>query len=509
MNYKSLKSRICIFIFLFFAGIPLFSETIIFLHSNDTHGIYKPFKIKTEDGDKWVGGMEATCHYINTIREKNDHVFFIDTGDIMTGTLATELEYKDVTGGLMIEFLNSLGCDVWCFGNHEFDLGLENALGLAGLANFPTLMSNIVYKDSGQLIPVNPYHVSHVGGLNVGFIAVMSEKFLIEVLKDRVERLDILKVVPTVRSYVSELDKKTDLIVVMFHGKFHEAMDIAHNVPGIDILLVASEEGRFEVVNRVLIQSTHGHQKSLGYLKVDVRNDRVVDYEGKQIWLWADDQLRPSPQIKTLVKYVDEKVGSEYAKVIGIAKHDYFYKGKVVENSLGNWMTDVMRWKTGAEIGLHNSGGIRDDILSGPITKGDIFEVSPFRNTLVVFELTGKEIKDLLEHDVEKDWDRLQVSGMSYAYYPKSSKPFGQRIERISINGKILAEEGKLIHPDKIFTVVSNNYLVSQAKDKYFGFPIKETKDTGVLINQVLIGWLEKHKVLDYRIEGRILKIDN
>jgi 5'-nucleotidase len=234
-----------------------------------------------------------------------------------------------------------------------------------------------------------------------------------------------------------------------------------------------------------------------------------VDYESKQIWLWVNDQLKPTPQIKTLVKYVDEKVGSEYAKVIGEAKQDYFYKGKFVENSLGNWITDVMRWKTGAEIGFHNSGGIRDNILAGPITKGDIFEVSPFRNTLVVFELTGKELKDLLEHDVEKDWDRLQVSGMSYTHYSKSSRPFGQRIERISIDGKMLAKEGKLLHPDKVFTVVSNNYLVSQAKDKYFGFPVKETWDTGVLINQALIGWLEKQKILDYRIEGRIVKIDN
>jgi 2',3'-cyclic-nucleotide 2'-phosphodiesterase (5'-nucleotidase family) len=206
---------------------------------------------------------------------------------------------------------------------------------------------------------------------------------------------------------------------------------------------------------------------------------------------------------------VDEKVGSEYAKVIGRAKQDLFYKGKSVENALGNWMTDVMRWKTGAEIGFHNSGGIRDDILAGPITKGDIFEVSPFRNTLVVFKLTGKEIKDLLEHDIEKDWDRLQVSGLSYSYHPKGSKPLGQRIESIAINGETLVKEGKLLYPDRSFTVVSNNYLVSQAKDKYFGFSVKKIGDTKVLINQVLIGWLEKHDVLDYSIEGRIVKIQN
>jgi 2',3'-cyclic-nucleotide 2'-phosphodiesterase (5'-nucleotidase family) len=350
---------------------------------------------------------------------------------------------------------------------------------------------------------------SNIGELNVGFIGAMSERFMIEVLKERIADLDVLQVIPTLQSEIPELDKKTDLIVVMFHGKYHEALNVAKNVSGIDVLLVASEEGRLEKVNGVLVQSTHGHQRSLGYLKVDVQDDRVVDYEGKQIRLLAEERLRPSSKIKALVKHVDEAIGSEYAKVIGKAKRDYFYKGKFVENPMGNWITDVMRWKTGAEIGFHNSGGIRGNISAGPITKGDIFEVSPFRNNLVVFKLTSREIKNLLEHDVEKDWDRLQISGVCYTYHPKSSKPMGKRIVRITVDGEILAIEGKVLHPDKVFTVVSNNYLVSQAEDKYFGFPVRKSKDIGVLINQVLISWLEKHEYLDYKIEGRIVKIDN
>ena len=504
------KPKFFIFVLVFFLfGAPsLFSETIVFLHSNDTHGIYKPFKIKHKDSESWVGGMEAMCHYINAIREREDHVLYVDTGDIMTGTLAAELKYKNITGGLMVEFLNKLGCDVWCFGNHEFDLGPDNALGLACLADFPTVMSNIVYKKTGELFNAEPFHISKVGEMNVGFVGIMSERFMIEVLKERIADLDVLQVVPTLQSKIPELDKKTDLIVVMFHGKYHEALNVAKNVSGIDIILVASEEGRFEKVNGVLIQSTLGHQRSLGYLKVEVQDDHVMDYEGKQVRLWVEDGMKPSPQIKALVKQVDEAVGSEYAKMIGTANRNYFYKGNSVENPLGNWITDAMRWKTGADISFQNSGGIRANILAGPITKRNIFEVSPFQNSLVLFELTGKEIKDLLEHDVEKDWDRLQISGLCYTYHPKSLKPMGKRIVSITVNGGILVKEGNILHPDKVYSVVSNNYLVGQAKDKYFGFPVRESKDIGILINQVLVSWLEKHEYLDYKIEGRIVKID-
>lgn len=495
---------------IFFLAVPsVFPETIVILHSNDTHGIYKPLKIKTSDGERWIGGMEATWHHLNAVREKEDHVIYVDTGDIMTGTLAAELEYKNVIGGLMIEFLNKLGCDVWTFGNHDFDLGLENALGLARLADFPTVNSNIVYKKTGELLPVNAYHIAEVGELKVGFIGIMSERFLIEVLKERIADLDVLKVVPTLKARIPELDRQTDLIVVMFHGKFHEALEVAKKVHGIDIILVASEEGRLEMINGAVIQDTEGHQRSLGYLRVDVEGDRVVNHRGKQVRLWADEPMNPSHEIKKLVKQVDDAIDSEYARVIGTAKRDYYYKGESVELPLGDWITDAMRWKTGAQIGFQNSGGIRDDILAGPITKGDIFEVSPFRNTLVLFKLSGKEIKELLENDVEKDWDRLQISGICYTYYPKDSKPKGDRVVRISVNGEILVSEGKVLLPDKTYTVVSNNYLVGQAKDKYFGFPIEKSKDLGVLINQVLIGWLEKHEYLDYKIQRRIVEIDN
>ncbi len=505
-----MKRPYCFFLVfgLLFNISPLFSETIVFLHSNDTHGIYKPYKIKTPEGDKWVGGMEACCHYINAVREKEDHVFFIDTGDIMTGTLAAELEYKGVIGGFMIEFLNRLNCDIWCFGNHEFDLGLDNALGLSRLAEFPTLMANIVYKKTGKPIPVKATHIFRAGELKVGVMAVMQEAFIVEVLKERIEDLDVLPVASTLRSKIPDLDKKTDLIVILYHGRFPDAIKIAENVRGIDILLVASDDGRFEVINGTLIQSTFGHQKSLGYLKVEVKNDRVKNHQSRQIWLWNDGRLDSSPHINALVKKVDEAIGLEYAKVIGRAERDHFKEKNSGENALGNWITDAMRWKTGAKIGFQNTGGIRDDILAGPITKGDIFEVSPFRNTLVLFELTGQEIKDLLEHDIEKGWDRLQVSGLRYTFYTKDLRPKGERIIDIDINGEVLAKDGKVLHPGKVYSIVSNNYLVGQAKEKYFGFPVKEFKDTGELINQVLIRWLEEHKLLDYQVEGRIRQIN-
>ena len=261
----------------------LFPETITLIHSNDTHGTFKPRQITVNGRERWIGGMEAASHYINRIRASDKNVLLIDTGDLMTGTLATEIEYKGVTGGAMIEFLNRLDYDLWCFGNHDFDKGQDNALRLAGLAKFPTIMANIVYKENGKLFAAKPYHIFNISGLKVGVIAVMEENFLIEVLKEKVEGLDVLPMIPVLNSFVPVLDKQTDLIIVLVHSRFVDGQRIAKNVPGIDAALVASEDGKCQEINGVVVKSTVGHQQTLGYLKLEVENDKVIAYEDKLI----------------------------------------------------------------------------------------------------------------------------------------------------------------------------------------------------------------------------------
>lgn len=517
MNLFSIKKvfpLVLILTFAWSAACQSSSEKIVLIHSNDTHGTFKPYEYNINGEDRIVGGMEAVSHYLNKIKAEEKNVLVIEKGDLLTGTLAAEVEYKGVVGGMMMEFLNRLDFDIWCFGNHDFDKGQKNALDLSEMAKFPTVMANIVYKENGELLPVKPYHIFKIGGLRVGIIAVMEERFLIEVEKEKVKDLDVLPVVPTLNSYVPELDERTDLIVVLSHGWFNEGVRIARNVPGIDIVLAAAEDGKFEEVNGVLVQSIRGHQKTLGYIKAEIKNDGIVSYKQDLIWLWADVDLKPSARVSALVREVEEAIGEEYTKVIGEAKVDLSFRyypreSSQPESSLGNWITDVMRWRTGAQIGLHNSGAIRADIRAGHVTKGDIFDVAPFRNTLVVFKLTAQQIKDVLEHDVERGWDRLQVSGIKYKYYPKGIRPFGDRVVYMEIGGEVIEKDGKVLKPDKVYTVVSNDYLVGHAKDKYFGFTVNNFRNTGEPLDKAMMEWLVKHKLLDYKIEGRIIEINS
>jgi hypothetical protein len=74
----------------------------------------------------------------------------------------------------------------------------------------------------------------------------------------------------------------------------------------------------------------------------------------------------------------------------------------------------------------------------------------------------------------------------------------------MEVNGDIIIDKGELLLPNKVYSVASNDYVVGQAKDKYFGFPVLESRDTGYPLNQVLIDWLEQNETLVCEIEDRI-----
>lgn len=478
--------------------------TIHLVHTNDTHGTFLPYTIMDGDSKRLIGGMEAADHYLREIRTSSDTVLLMDTGDIMTGTLATRMEYKGVIGGIMMEFMNLLGYDVWCFGNHSFDKGQENAKGLERLADFPTVLTNIVYKESGDLFADKPYVILKKAGLKIGVIGVMEETFLIEVDKKYTVGLDVLPMVSTLNSYVPELDKETDLIVVLAQARYDTGKQIAEGVPGVDVVLLADSRFEFEEINGVLVKSSRANLRTMGSLVITIQDDRISEYKEKLVWLWADVDMNPSAEISALIAHIQSSIKEEYSREIGRCEREKTREPHPVESVLGNWITDAMRWKTGVQIAFQNSRGIRADISSGPITIADIYELSPFNNVLFVFELTGEQIKKVLECDIERGWDRLQVSGITYRYYKKDAKSEGERVDYVEVDGDVIVANGELLLPNKVFTVASNDYVVGQAEDKYFTFPVLESRDTGFPLNQVLIEWLEQNEILVCEIEDRI-----
>lgn len=137
------------------------------------------------------------------------------------------------------------------------------------------------------------------------------------------------------------------------------------------------------------------------------------------------------------------------------------------ESDYGNLYTDIIREKLHADIGLMNSGGIRDSIDDGPITYDQIFRTLPFENTITRIEMTGRQLKLLLRIANNGSHGVFQVSGITVKMIalnkpaPSSDLDGNGVIEHWETNRilEVRDESGLLIDDEKTYIVATVDYL--------------------------------------------------
>jgi 2',3'-cyclic-nucleotide 2'-phosphodiesterase (5'-nucleotidase family) len=115
-------------------------------------------------------------------------------------------------------------------------------------------------------------------------------------------------------------------------------------------------------------------------------------------------------------------------------------------------VADAMREQVKADLALQNSGGLRADLAAGIVTRGSVYEVMPFDNTIYTLDLTGAEVKLALEQSLQ--FGRVtQVSGIAYRY--DSARPELQRVTALTL------VNGAPLEPTRGYRVACNNFMAT------------------------------------------------
>ena len=133
-----------------------------------------------------------------------------------------------------------------------------------------------------------------------------------------------------------------------------------------------------------------------------------------------------------------------------------------------------------SDIAIQNGGGVRTDIAKGDLTMGDAYKLLPFANTLVEMDMTGAEIKAVLEEALDY---ALQPDGSTGAYpyaaglrwHVDAGKPAGERLSRMEFKGRNDSSWSAL-DMNKSYRLVTNNYIAA-GRDGYLTF--KTVKNDG------------------------------
>lgn len=182
-----------------------------------------------------------------------------------------------------------------------------------------------------------------------------------------------------------------------------------------------------------------------------------VDANARATQTLIDSTIPDDPAVKKMLEAYTPKVRGLSA-VIGKLRGD-LRKGGVGAGSLGNFVTDGMRIEAERKLGkpvvvaVTNSGGLRKNVITeGDLRLQDMFELLPFENTLVAFDLTGAQVIELLRGLTSR---RDAQSGARIKYKLNEQKRPELETARLLVKGREVD-----IDPAAIYTAISTDYLL-------------------------------------------------
>jgi 5'-nucleotidase/UDP-sugar diphosphatase len=512
--------------------------SIILVHTNDIHGGIdrQGATFMSNEFPPQLGGGASLATLVEHMRQKAEEegkgFLLIDTGDIWQGTPVGNYE----NGTVVMGFMNRLGYDVWSPGNHEFDAGLDEAFRIMNMAEFPVLAANVVRSETGEIPPpMQPYIIMEVAGIKIGMIGLVTEETLNYALPEDVKEIEFLKVKPVTEKYIAMIKDQVDLIFVVAHlgipydvdSAYREmietgaeqkikygmnGMELAHHVEGIDVMLcghihVGYERGWEDPLTHTLCLQTYGRGTGVGVYEILVDPDtkQIIGFElaetdGGILTLFEDEWWPDEAMGDFIEAWVDSaEVGMD--EPIGRALIDISRVG-VGESPMGNMVVDAMREAVDADVAFTNLGGIRDNIGMGIITPREVFQVVPFDNKLVVFEMTGSFLKHVLEWRVKGMRQGLYVSGIKATY--SRSRPDFDRIVELSVGGKPWDPEATYLVTTTDFIAEGNVGLqiLTEVAPQF-------VEHTSITVKDAVIEYIRQNSPVAPKIEGRFQREDD
>jgi 2',3'-cyclic-nucleotide 2'-phosphodiesterase (5'-nucleotidase family) len=148
------------------------------------------------------------------------------------------------------------------------------------------------------------------------------------------------------------------------------------------------------------------------------------------------------------------------------------------------------------DVAFTNNGGLRADLPRGPLTRGDVLEVMPFDNAMVVLELSGADLQSTLDRSSEHGGDPF--SGVTF------------RIEnRKALDVRV---NGEPLDLQRTYRLCTNDYIVDGG-GKYEAIKrARNVNRTGVLIRDAILSHIIREadagRVVDSTVGGRIMSTD-
>ena len=523
------------------APAPIAPIDINLVALNDFHGHLEASKFvytsarDLKENTVSAGGIDNLAAALQAFRIEDPELLLVGAGDLVGASPAMSSMWADEPA---IVALGMLGLRVSAVGNHEFDQGRKELLrkqngGCASAlpakacklapdfsgAPFGYLAANVIDSATGKpLLPA--YSIQTIKGVKIAFIGAVLQDTASVVMASGIAGLTFIDEASAInQALVAARAQGASAFVALIHqgGDTSEPFDqpdcselkgpivgIARQLdPAIRLVISGHSHQGFQckVDGGTITQAQMGgHVLSRIKLTIDPASGAVQGVAVRNVPVVAG-QYPADPKVAAYLASVKAQSQAALERPIArvAARSAQRKQNDAGESALGNLIADAVLEATrvrGAQVGFMNGGGMRSDFDVGAnltATFGQVQVVLPFSNTLVVMEMTGVQLRGLLEQQFERPGSgaeraMLQVSH-SLRYRWNDALPKGAKVVAGSIR-----IDGVPLDDATTYRVATNSFLAEGAD----GFPMfaqaVNKVDTGIVDLDAFIALLVKRE---------------
>jgi len=414
--------------------IPSITKDLTIFYINDQHGQLNNFsKIKQ----------------IVDMERESTNVIVACSGDMFSGNPVVD-NFPE-KGYPMIDVMNRVGFDISVVGNHEFDYGESVLTSRMNQANFDWICANVDMGSSGVPEPFE-YKTISVDNIKVTFLGLVETNgkdndVIPSTHPWRVQDLTFERPKDVISQYSNiKQQEGSDLYIALTHLGYENYGDalsdsqIATQYPYFDLIIGGhSHQVVNTTINNIPIYQSGSYLHSLGKIKLKIKDEMVESLNYELINL--DNYSGYDTELKGVI---DEYNDLPYLnQVIG---YSYLFHTK---EQVGCFYTDALKDAMNVDVTFQNTGGIRSTLNEGDITVREIYEIDPFSNGTVIYNMTTGELKTF-----------LIGSGSGFYYSGIQINQTGGSIEIRDMNNTVLSD-------NTVLTVGMNDYIPA-VYDVYF-----------------------------------------
>ncbi len=489
-----------------------------------------------------AGGGAYLASAVDATRAAYAHSVTVSAGDLISASQLASSIYLDEPA---IGVANRIGLDFNAVGNHEFDRGREELLRMQNGgcaqhtprlpcaveqfegARFRFLAASTFTETGKTLFP--PYTIRSFGSgaraVQVGVIGLTLKATPSLVSPGGIKGLRFADEAASINALVPELKQLgVDAIVVLIHqggqqgegglpdtctaftGEIRPILDQLD--PRVDVVVsghthrsYVCDYGQINAAKPFLLTSAEKNGMMLTdiTLEIDPAAGRVVTKRARQVPVQSAPYSGGRGTVANSAAvpvYAPREDVAAYVQTYTAAAQAFSSRSAGLlaapasGQALAMLIADAQLAATrsaGAQIAFMNPFGVRAPLnpgAGGALTFGDIYAVQPFNNTLVTQSLTGAELKAVLEQGFDATGPEqalIPSAGFSYRY--DRTRPLGQRIVAMSLNGQP-------IDPNGMYRVTTNSFL-AQGGDAFTVLSGQRTAQIGVSDLEALEAWLK------------------